>query len=69
MSNSNQLKEALFQAERDTQKEIENTPNEATGCCTISSGGYSEQKSGITKASCDKQKAPGYTVTWKKGSC
>lgn len=69
MSDEKKITEALLQAERDTKMEKDNFPNEATGCCTISAGGWSEQKSGITKAACDKQKGPGVKVTWKEGSC
>ncbi len=65
MSGEKKVAKALSQAE----KESKNSPNEETGCCTISSGGWSEQKSGITKAACDRQKGPGVKVTWKEGSC
>ncbi|WP_073059218.1 hypothetical protein [Fodinibius roseus] len=65
MSDKKKVAKALLQAE----KESKNSPNETTGCCTISAGGWSEQKPGITKAACDKQKGPGVTVTWKEGAC
>lgn len=65
MSDQKKFAEALLQA----QNESKNSPNEETGCCTISSKGWSEQKSGVTKAACDRQKGPGVKVTWKKGDC
>lgn len=69
MSDEKKVAKALLQAEKESKKEIENSPTEATGCCTISAGGWSEQKPGITKAACDKQKGPGVKVTWKEGDC
>jgi len=69
MSQDEKLTNALLQAEKDSILEIESSPNSATGCCTISARGWSEQKSGITKEACNKQKGPGVTVSWKEGSC
>jgi hypothetical protein len=63
------LTEALLQAEMDTKSEINSSPNAALGCCTISTRGSSEQKKDITKEACYKQKADGFKVTWKEGSC
>ena len=65
MSDQKKISEALLQA----QKESKNSPNEETGCCTISTKGWSEQKHHITKAACDKQKGTGVTVDWHKGDC
>ena len=69
MSNEKQISAALYQAEEDTKTEIENSPSAELGCCTISAGGWSEQKPNITKTACYAQKGPGVKVTWKPGSC
>jgi len=69
MSNDKQLSDALLQAEADTQSELNNAPAATLGCCTITTRGSSEQKKNITEDACYKQKADGFKVTWKKGSC
>lgn len=69
MSYKKKITEALIQAEQDSIADINISPKAVTGCCTISAGGWSEQKHDITESACNKQKGPGVTVTWKEGSC
>lgn len=60
---------ALTQAEQDSRKALASEPKAATGCCTISSAGWSERKPDITKEACAKQESPGVTVSWVEGAC
>ena len=69
MSHEKKVSEALSKAEKETKAERSISPAVVLGCCTISSGGYSEQKPNISSAACDNQGGPGVTVTWASGRC
>ena len=70
MSAEEEVTKALERGAAGSREELANSPNTPTGSCTISSSGYSECKSKFTKAQCDAQEGPGFTVTWVEGgSC
>lgn len=66
MQDSSGVKESLKQMVKDSKQELSVNPTASTGKCVISSAGWSECKSPITKAACYKQKGPGVTVKWYK---
>jgi len=52
-----------------TRSELAVNPQAETGCCTVTTKGWSENYPDITKEACNKKAAPGFTTTWKKGDC
>jgi hypothetical protein len=70
MSDKQLVSAALLQAETDSKKELEHSPQAETGSCTVSTKGWSQCSSGVTESACNSQKADGFTVNWvKNGSC
>jgi hypothetical protein len=69
MSDKQRVTAALLKAEHDTKAELENSPKEELGCCTIRHGSWSEQKPNVTKQACENQNDGIVKVTWKPGSC
>ncbi|MCY7312245.1 MAG: hypothetical protein LH491_01110 [Pseudoxanthomonas sp.] len=62
--------QALERGAAGSRTELAANPTAATGSCTISSAGWSECKNDFTKAQCDAQAGPGFTVTWvENGKC
>ncbi len=57
------------QLANETAKDLENTPSAETGCCTVTTKGWSESYSGITKEACSRKGGPGFKTSWKKGDC
>jgi hypothetical protein len=69
MSNDSEKDGILRQLDQINAQILQVQPAAETGCCTLRTRGWSEQKSGVTKEACDKMASPGITAEWKAGTC